>query len=198
LACLALAGAILSAAGTVWADEFPVPAFEEMAAPDPGDRASAAPTRLAPIALIPRSWNMGAASVGTPRVAETSFRVAPHNPAPVPEAAPAQAGGLIPVSLPSVAPQAVPMAISVPSPGGRMVQLGAFRSRDEAGRSLDEWRHAVPAVFAGAAAPAIVTADLGEKGIFYRIRVPGFSDSRKAGDFCAAYKGADRDCFIVP
>ena len=81
---------------------------------------------------------------------------------------------------------------------GKVVQLGAFRDRDVAQQALAEWRGAVPAIFQGVAAPNIVMADLGAKGTYYRIRIAGFSDSRKAGDFCAAYRGGGRDCFVVP
>lgn len=81
---------------------------------------------------------------------------------------------------------------------GKVVQLGAFRDPDVAEKALAEWRGAVPAMFQGVVAPNIVIGDLGAKGTYYRIRIAGFSNSRKAGDFCAAFRGGGRDCFVVP
>ena len=96
-------------------------------------------------------------------------------------------------------PRAVPeRASAAPLTGGRLVQLGAFRSPTEAEKALGNWRRDVPAIFAGVAEPAIVAADLGEKGVFYRVRVPGFADSRRASEFCGEYKGPGRDCYVVP
>jgi hypothetical protein len=82
--------------------------------------------------------------------------------------------------------------------GGKVVQLGAFKVRAEADKALANWRREVPALFGRIAAPDIVTADLGAKGIFYRVRVSGFADSREASKFCGEYKGPGRDCYVVP
>jgi hypothetical protein len=167
------------------------PAFEEMAVPVPSGREPAS----APLALTPRNLNRAAPPSGIP----TTFRVAPRRTQPqavIPAPAPAAA---TPASLPVIPPKAkaAPEASAAPLVG-RIVQLGAFRSRSEAEKALRNWRSAVPALFQRVAEPAIVTADLGEKGIFHRVRVPGFADSRKASEFCGEYKGAGRDCYVVP
>jgi cell division septation protein DedD len=142
--------------------------------------------------LTPRNLDTGPAPASTP----ATFRVAPRS-APPPAAAPAPAP--IPASLPKAQPlpKAAPEAAAAPL-GGKIVQLGAFRSRAEAEKALGNWRRDVASLFQRVAEPAIVTGDLGEKGVFYRVRVPGFADSRKASEFCGEYKGPGRDCYVVP
>lgn len=156
------------------------PAFEEMAEPEAAPAPTtfvAPPAKSAPLALTPRNLDYGSAR-GTP----TAFQApAPVSPRPVPNASTS-------VSLP---PAAAPL-------GGKIVQLGAFRSPGEAEKALGNWRRDVPAAFARVAEPAIVAADLGEKGVFYRVRVPGFADSRRASEFCGEYRGPGRDCYVVP
>jgi hypothetical protein len=162
----------------------PQPAFEEMAVPAPGPKTT-------PLALTPRNLDTGPAAPAT-------FRVAPRSAQP-PVAAPAPVLAPIPASLPKAQPipKAPPEASAAPL-GGKVVQLGAFRSRAEAEKALGNWRRDVPALFQRISEPAIVTADLGEKGVFYRVRVPGFADSRRASEFCREYKGPGRDCYVVP
>ena len=111
-------------------------------------------------------------------------------PRPVPPPSPRP----IPAGLPSL--PKIPAA--APPGGGRMVQIGAFRDPKVAERALQDWRAQVPSLFSSPLEPTVQLADLGAKGIFYRVRVGGFGDSRTAADFCAAFKGVGRDCFVVP
>lgn len=157
------------------------PAFEEMAEPATEPRPTAPLAKSAPLPLTPRTLNYGTAAAG--RGTPAAFQA--PTPRPLPAAAP---------SMPAPTPASLPPA----AVGGRMVQLGAFRSPAEAEKALGNWRRDVPAVFARVAEPAIVAADLGDKGVFYRVRVPGFADSRRASEFCGEYKGPGRDCYVVP
>ena len=166
------------------------PAFEEMAVPEPVTKPLA---RTTPLPLIPRNLDASAAALPSPRSEPATFRTAPRTVQPPlpPKAARSPA---------SIVEPAVPKASSevgsiIP---GKLVQLGAFRSRVEAEKALANWKSQVPGAFAHVAAPAIVTVDLGEKGTFYRVRVPGFADSGKASEFCGEYKGPGRDCYVVP
>jgi hypothetical protein len=128
---------------------------------------------------------------------------------PVPSPMPAAAAPLprpLPPSVPVLRPTpaavpavpAVPRASPPPATGGRMVQIGAFRERVVAERALAEWRAQVPNLFRPGTEPVIQFADLGARGTFYRVRLAGFGDSRAALDFCGAFKGSGRDCYVVP
>jgi hypothetical protein len=134
-------------------------------------------------------------------------------PAPLPMAAPTplsprgmpappQEARPVPVAAvpPPIARPAPPLPVAAAPNGsaGRMVQIGAFRDRAVAEKALAEWRRQVPAAFGPGLEPSIQFADLGSRGTFYRIRVGGLPDSRAAGDFCNAFKGAGRDCYLVP
>ena len=162
------------------------PASEEMAEPATEPRPTAPLAKSAPLPLTPRTLNYGSAVAG--RGTPAAFQA--PTPAPVSRQTPAAAP-----RMPTPTPASLPPAAVL---GGRMVQLGAFRSPAEAEKALGNWRRDVPAVFARVAEPAIVAADLGEKGVFYRVRVPGFADSRRASEFCGEYKGPGRDCYVVP
>ena len=82
--------------------------------------------------------------------------------------------------------------------GGRSVQLGAYRNPDAAKKHLDAWKAQFPNLFDGSNVPVVSLADLGEQGVFYRVRVNGFDDAHKAADFCSVFRGEARDCYIVP
>jgi hypothetical protein len=43
----------------------------------------------------------------------------------------------------------------------------------------------------------IQRADLGAKGVFYRLRVGTFPDRDAAKEFCADVKAAGKDCMVV-
>lgn len=75
------------------------------------------------------------------------------------------------------------------------VQLGAFRTQQKAMemqqmlmRSFEE--------FSGKK-PYIVRVNLGKLGIFYRLRVSDFHNSREARDFCSVLTSRGQSCFIA-
>src|SRR5690606_12907100 len=67
------------------------------------------------------------------------------------------------------APAAVPTP-AVESNGGFLVQLSAVRSREQAQATYAGLQRSYPSVL-GDLEPVIVEADLGERGIYYRVRV---------------------------
>lgn len=70
---------------------------------------------------------------------------------------------------------------------GSKIQLGAYRSEKEALDAWDKMHKAQPAL--EGKQPLVVKADLGAKGIYYRLRVGGFSDSAAAKLFCGKMTG---------
>lgn len=77
------------------------------------------------------------------------------------------------------------------------IQIGA--NKDEA-VSRAEWaklRAQGGAIFNNAG-NRIQRADLGARGVFYRVQVGPFASAREAGQFCAQLKGRSIDCFLAP
>ncbi len=77
-----------------------------------------------------------------------------------------------------------------------LVQMAAFR---ESAAAETAWKRAVasdPDMFFGAQRD-IQRADLGARGVFYRLRVGRFATRDAAGEFCAALKADGGDCIVV-
>ncbi|MBD3771623.1 MAG: SPOR domain-containing protein [Rhodobacterales bacterium] len=80
--------------------------------------------------------------------------------------------------------------------GQYMVQVAAFRSEDAAEA---EWRKSAteyPELYRGAG-KRIQRADLGAKGVFYRLRVGAFVEKSEADAFCSALKAKGGNCIVV-
>ena len=80
--------------------------------------------------------------------------------------------------------------------GPYLVQVAAFRTQDAAEA---EWRKSAaehPDLYRGAG-KRIQRADLGAKGVFYRLRVGGFSQKTEADAFCDALKAQGDNCIVV-
>lgn len=71
--------------------------------------------------------------------------------------------------------------------GKAKVQLGAYGSEKEAQAAFTGMQKKFPSL--AEKDPLIVRADLGAKGIFYRLRVGGFADATEAKKFCGGLKG---------
>lgn len=112
-------------------------------------------------------------------------------PAPAPPPAPAAA----PAPAPASPPQQV--ATATPAPDGIfLVQLAASRSEDQA---MSEWNRVKgkhEQMFAGMT-PSVVRADLGERGIFFRLRAGPLADRAAADAMCAALKAENEACIVV-
>jgi cell division septation protein DedD len=80
--------------------------------------------------------------------------------------------------------------------GAFLVQIAAFRS-EEAAESA--WRKAAserPDLYRGSG-KHIQRADLGAKGVFYRLRVGSFAERSEATAFCDALKASGENCIVV-
>lgn len=82
------------------------------------------------------------------------------------------------------------------SSGDFQVQLSALRSEDAARTAWSRLQSTAPDLFQGANLD-IQRADLGAKGVFYRLRVGSFADRDAAKGFCADVKAAGKDCMVV-
>ena len=80
--------------------------------------------------------------------------------------------------------------------GNFLVQISALRSEAAAERA---WREAVrksPDLLEGGQ-KRIQRADLGSKGVFYRLRIGAFAQRAAATEFCDALKSAKHQCIVV-
>ncbi len=80
--------------------------------------------------------------------------------------------------------------------GDYLVQISALRSQDAAERAWREATRKSPDLFEGSQ-KRIQRADLGSKGVFYRLRVGAFTDRADATEFCNALKSAKHQCIVV-
>lgn len=140
---------------------------------------------------------------------------APTAPAATPGAVPAPTGNVAQQAVPpvaaavqpeapaaTVAPTAAPAAAAAPATetpaaavtaGGYVVQLAAFRDEPSARAEFKKLQKKYPAL-AGLSAD-IQRADLGAKGIYYRLR-GGYMDKPKAAELCVSLKAQGQACFV--
>lgn len=106
-------------------------------------------------------------------------KVAPAAPAPVAKAEPAK-----------------PAATTPAAAGTWQVQLGALK--DEAGAEA-AWQHAAKSApdVLGSLPHEIIRADLGAKGVFYRLRAGGFAAREQADAVCNSLKPKGIGCVVA-
>jgi hypothetical protein len=80
--------------------------------------------------------------------------------------------------------------------GDYFVQLASVKSDEGARKEWLRLKKAHPELF-GDLEPAVQRADLGDRGIFYRIRTGPFPNRATAQDMCAQIKAAKLGCLVV-
>jgi len=147
----------------------PAPAPEPEAAPEP--EVAAAPEEAAPAAEAE-------AEAAAPEAAIPEIETAEAAPeALVPEPAPAATA-------------------TAPATGGAfVVQLAAVREEAAAGPAYKALQDKHSAILGGHALD-VERADLGDKGIFYRVRAAGFDSKAAATTACGKLKAAGQDCLV--
>jgi len=115
--------------------------------------------------------------------------------------------GLTTTVLPDIAETPAPVAEPEPTPvaapshafaadGAFLVQVAALRSEAAATLAWDRFVREERDLFTGAQ-KQIQRADLGAKGVFYRLRVGAFDERTGASAFCDALKARDKACIVV-
>ena len=130
-----------------------------------------------------------------PAVEETMDLAVVPDPEPEPAAAQRQAE----VSSPA-APEAdmaqVTGALN-PSSGSYVVQVASVKGdQAQAQRRADSVSQTYRSTL-GSLAVGVKRADLGAKGVYYRVRIGPFADKAGANDVCQKLKGAGQDCFVA-
>lgn len=190
-------------------------AISPMLADNDGERPEAvSDPQVVPAALTPfqtaasgheRGQIIRVASIGGWRTTATRFQPKDEiQPAAMAEVSP-QADELITGSLREneLAAERKPLQLAAAPPAAEglpearyRVQLGAFREAALASQAWEEMAgDAAPVI--GGASYAIQKADLGEKGIFYRLRAGGFERIDDAKSACRALEARKIACFVV-
>jgi SPOR domain len=118
---------------------------------------------------------------------------APPSQAPV---AQEQSGAKLPAKAPSTGAAPAKPTIAQPQPakaGGTRIQLGSVRSEEAARQEWDRLKRA-NADLLGSLAAIPIRADLGEKGIFYRIQTAPIADADR---ICSELKQRNIGCIIA-
>lgn len=121
--------------------------------------------------------------------------------APQDEPAPAPAADAAPAPEPAqeASPSAPAPAPAAPAPapatGGWVVQVGAFRDEAQADAQWAALQRKHPEIL-GSAARDVQRADLGDRGIWYRLRAGGYASETAADTACASLKAAGTDCLV--
>lgn len=106
----------------------------------------------------------------------------------------------VPPSLPEPEPETAalaPAAEAPPAPGaGFRVQVGAFRSPEEAAAGWQAARARAPGLLDGVG-HVIAQVDLGERGVFHRLQAGPFPTHTSADSLCSQLKARQMDCFVV-
>lgn len=95
---------------------------------------------------------------------------------------------------------AVSVALSLPPAGAGaaetyMIQLASFKSKARAEAAWTALQRKQPDLLAGLSAH-IQRADLGERGIFYRLRTGPFPNRATAQDMCWQLRPVHQDCLV--
>lgn len=143
-------------------------------------------------------------------VADRIAALAREDEALAKEAAPVAAP---PKAEPKVEPKVEPKPATTPTPasvakpapvaaasgdalaGSHVVQVGAFRSQGEADGQWTKMQGKLGAFLDGKAKDVEV-ADLGAKGVYYRLRVGPFASADEAKTWCAGLRERGTDCLI--
>lgn len=80
--------------------------------------------------------------------------------------------------------------------GKYLVQIGAYRSKEQALATWDQITKKLPMLFDGTIAD-IQRADLGSKGIYYRLRAAAYAERSGADKFCKQLQSKGQDCIVV-
>jgi hypothetical protein len=137
----------------------------------------------------------------TPAPAPARPAAAARAPAPAAARPAAPAPAVTPVQTSRAARPAAP-APAAPAAGASralsgaaVLQLGAFESQELANGAWASLRARFGSL--GTLAPDIQRADLGAKGVVYRLRAGPFTDRTAAVDACTQLKAAGGNCFVA-
>jgi hypothetical protein len=113
-------------------------------------------------------------------------------PAPSSAAQPTQTATAAPSATSTAPASAAPAAA-----GSYRIQLAAVKTESDAGRLWKQLAAKYPDILNGLS-PHLEKADLGAKGVYYRVQAGSFSDKVAARDICAKLKTKGQQCLVKP
>jgi cell division septation protein DedD len=140
------------------------------------------------------------APVATPAQAEAPVAVEPAKPEAQPETLKAEVK-VEPQPVAKPAPAPAPAPTSAPTSteatgGGYVMQMAALRSEPDALKAWKQIQGKHVALLEGLK-PLIERADLGDRGVFYRLQTGPFPSKATADDLCAQLKATGQDCLVT-
>ncbi|GJL91944.1 SPOR domain-containing protein [Hyphococcus sp.] len=128
-------------------------------------------------------------------LAEEDAAVLDNNPTAEEPADPAPATVSVKPSNVRPASTAAATSSGAATSGTHVVQVGAFRSNDEA---MAQWSRMQTKLgdFLAGKGPDVEVADLGDRGVYHRLRIGPFSSADDAKTYCAGLKERGQDCLI--
>jgi hypothetical protein len=160
--------------------------------PVPSTPASAPASASAPDAA-PAATTAPAASTASAAGTSAAPATATPQTAPSPAAQPMQTATAAPSSTSTAAPaSAAPTAA-----GNYRIQLAAVKTESDAGRLWKQIAAKYPDILNGLS-PHLEKADLGAKGVYYRVQAGSFTDKAAARDICAKLKTKGQQCLVKP
>lgn len=153
-------------------------------APAPAPVPRAARPRVAPpVAVAPPPAVSPPVQPQMPYPSQPSQARAPLPPAPATR------------PLPPDVTAALPRPAVNPARGGFLVQVAARQSHNEALQAYNELQRRFPRLL-GDVPPQVLKADLGQRGIWYRVGVGPMTQQSAADTFCRKLKSLGADCLI--
>jgi cell division protein FtsN len=188
-------------------DSVPGPGGASMpSAPAPSAMATkpVAPTPSLPMGVPPASSAGGAIGTATSAAPATSTATAPAaavTPTTIASAGPAAAiGSEGAAAVPAIGSTPAPAKPSAPAHdaggGSYMVQVGAYTSQDMAQGQASQLTGKYGDLLSNLS-PDIQRADLGAKGVYFRLRFGPFNSKADASDRCSQLKSRGQACIIV-
>ncbi len=187
----------------------PAPADEEAdqeSAPPPSNPMAQAPTQNTPAAAAPKSVRTALpppAELRPTTVAKTAeapptalTKTAPPKAVKVVEAPPVAAEKSAPPPAETkAAPPPAEAAPAATTSGGYVLQIGAYKSEAEANGAWQAYQTKHATLLSGYSSN-VKRADLGPKGVWYRLRIGGFADKDVAVALCDRLKADSGACFL--
>ncbi len=176
----------------------PEPAKAEVAKVEPPKpEPTPEPAKVEPAEPEPDPLAAAVAAAPAGRTSATG-PIAVTTPAPAATAEPALTAAPVPAAAPPTEPQiaaAIPAPATVAGPGFQ-IQLASVLSEQAA---LAEWKRisGKHTDLLGGFMPAVTKADLGERGVFYRLRVGPLADKAAADALCASLAAVNVGCIAV-
>ncbi len=97
---------------------------------------------------------------------------------------------------PTTPPVSATVSAAAAQVAGLKVQIGATKDEASARKEFERLQRAHPTLLGGLSA-TVMRADLGEKGVFYRIQAGPIADKGKADQLCSDLKNVSIGCIVV-